>query len=111
MPPRPVLNRLRDAIAEDYRALDRIVGKPGFMRRYGGLDDEAMLKRMPRGFPETHPAARWLRYRSFTAGRRLGDAQVTSPRLPALLEGDFVRLLPLVRWVNGALGLRPARQR
>ena len=111
MPPRPVLNRLRDAIAEDYRALDRIVRDPGFMRRYGGLDDEAMLKRMPRGFPETHPAARWLRYQSFTAGQRLSDAQVTSPRLPALLEADFVRLLPLVRWVNGALGLRPARQR
>ena len=83
----------------------------GFLRRYGGLDDEAMLKRMPRGFPETHPAARWLRYQSFTAGRMLRDAEATSPRLAAVLERDFARLLPLVRWLNGALGLRAAKRR
>src|SRR2546428_439119 len=59
---------------------------------------------------KTH-AARWLRYQSYTAGRRLSDGQATSARLPALLEADFARLLPLVRWVNGALGLRAARRR
>lgn len=111
MPPRLMLNRLRDAIAEDWTGFERIVREPSFTRRYGGLDDEAMLKRMPRGFPETHPAARWLRYQSYTAGRRLSDTQATSARLPALLEADFARLLPLVRWVNGALGLRAAKRR
>jgi uncharacterized protein (TIGR02453 family) len=110
-PARPVLNRLRDAIAENWKAFDRVVRAPGLVRRYGGLDDEAVLKRMPRGFSETHPAARWLRYQSFTAGRRLSDAQASGGRLPALLEADFVRLLPLVRWLNGALGLRPAERR
>jgi uncharacterized protein (DUF2461 family) len=73
-------------------------------RRYGGLDDEAVLKRMPRGFSEAHPAAKWLRYQSFTSGRRLEDSQVTDPRLPALLAREFQALLPLVRWLNGALG-------
>lgn len=111
MPPRSVLNRLRDAIAEDYKGFDRIVRDRGFVRRFGGLDDEAVLKRMPRGFPETHPAARWLKYQSFVAGRELRDAQVTSPRLPALIERDFTEMLPLVRWLNGALGLRAATQR
>src|SRR6266571_807820 len=90
---------------------ERVVRAPGLVRRFGGLDDEAVLKRMPRGFPETHPAAHWLRYQSFTAGRRLSDAQATSARLPALLAADFARLLPLVRWLNGALGLRAATRR
>ncbi|PYO97110.1 MAG: DUF2461 domain-containing protein [Gemmatimonadetes bacterium] len=111
MPPRPMLDRLRDAIAEKWKGFDRMVRDAAFKRRFGGLSDEAVLKRMPRGFPETHPAAAWLKYQSFTAGRALGDSRVTSARLPALLETDFARLLPLVRWLNGALGLRTAQRR
>lgn len=111
MPPRPLLDKLRDAIAEDPRGFERVVTHPGFLRRFGGLDDEAVLKRMPRGFAETHPAARWLKYQSFVAGRGLSDTQVTSPRLAALLQQDFTGLLPLVRWLNGALGLRVATRR
>jgi len=111
MPPRPLLNKVRDAIAEDPPGFERVVTQPGFVRRFGGLDDEAVLKRMPRGFPEAHPAARWLKYQSFVAGKAIRDKQVTSARLPALLEDEFARLLPLVRWLNGALGLRTATRR
>jgi uncharacterized protein (TIGR02453 family) len=111
MPARGVLNRIRDCLAEDHTTFDRIVRQRGFLRRFGGLDDEAVLRRMPRGFPDGHPAARWLKYRSFVAGREIGAAQVMSPRLPAQLERDFLGLLPLVRWLNGALGLRAATQR
>jgi uncharacterized protein (TIGR02453 family) len=105
MPPRPMLNRLRDAIEEDHRSFARIVDDRRFKRRYGGLDDEAMLKRMPRGFSEDHPAAKWLRYQSFTSGRELSDSEVTSAKLTATLQKDFAALLPLVRWLNKALGL------
>lgn len=111
MPARSVLNRLRDAIAENHQAFDRMVRDRRLVRRFGGLEDEAVLKRMPRGFAETHPAARWLKYQSFVTGRQLSEAQVTSARLPALLERDFNEMLPLVRWLNGALGLRAATQR
>lgn len=107
MPPATQLARVRQAIADDPAALASLVHAPGFRRRFGALSDEAMLVRAPRGFAADHPAARWLRYRSFTASRPLTDAQVTSPRLPALLERDFLALLPLVRWLNAALG-RPA---
>jgi uncharacterized protein (TIGR02453 family) len=111
MPPRPVLNRIRDAIADDPKGFDRLARSPRLVRRFGGLSDEAVLKRMPRGFPEDHPAAKWLRYQSFVTGRSLTDAQALNPRLPALLEQDFQAMLPLVRWVNAALGLRPATRR
>jgi hypothetical protein len=36
---------------------------------------------------------------------------VTAPRLPDLLAADFALMLPLVRWINGALGLRSAARR
>ena len=111
MPPRPLLAKLRDAIADDRAGFERVVKHPGFVRRFGGLDDEHCLKRMPRGFSETHPAARWLKFQSFVSGRELSDKQVTSPTLAALLQDDFSKLLPLVRWLNGALGLKPAQTR
>ena len=105
MPARPVLDKIRDAIAENVRAFERLVRQPAVVKRYGGLDDDKVLKRMPRGFPEDHPGAPWLRYQSFTIGRRLKQAEAIGPRLPALLEADFKVMLPFVRWLNKAMGI------
>jgi len=111
MPPRPALLRLRAAIAKDPRAFARIVLAPKLRRRMGALSEESMLKRVPRGYAEDHPAARWLRHQSFVVGRHLTDGQVTSARLTATLEADFALMLPLVRWLNAALGLMPKQRR
>ena len=106
MPARPALEKIREALAEDPEGLDRIVRGPAFRRRFGALSREAMLSRLPRGYAEGHPAERWLRYKSFTASRMLTEREVGSPRLAATLERDFAVLVPLVRWVNGAIGYR-----
>jgi len=111
MPPREALGKLRDAMAEKPAAFERTVLAPAVRRRFGELDDEAVLTRVPRGYAPDHPAARWLRFRSFTMGRMLTDAQVTGARLPDLLAADFALMLPLVRWINGALGLKSAARR
>ena len=111
MPPREALLRLRDAIAARPAAFARTVSAPAVVRRFGGLDEDAVLKRVPRGYAPDHPAAAWLKYRSFTLGRAFTDREVVSSRLPALLADDFALMLPLVRWLNAALGLRPAEQR
>jgi uncharacterized protein (TIGR02453 family) len=109
MPPRPQLNKLRDAIAKDPKGFDKMARS--IPKRFGGLDDEGALKRMPRGFAEDHPAAKWLRFQSFTSGRTLTDAQVTSASLAAFLAREYESLLPLVRWLNGALGFKAASGR
>ena len=111
MPPRSALTRLREAIVEDQAGFERAVGNPIVKRRFGALSDEAMLKRTPRGYAPDHSAARWLRHQSFVFGRELTTSQATSPRLPAMLERDFETMLPLVRWLNRALGLMPADRR
>ena len=111
MPATGPLGKIRDALAAKPAAFARIVAAPALRRRFGELDDEATLTRVPRGWAPDHPAARWLRYRTFTVSRALSDAQITSPRLPALLVDDFAAMLPLVRWVNAALGLKPASRR
>jgi uncharacterized protein (TIGR02453 family) len=111
MPPREALGKLRDAMAEKPAAFEQTVTAPAVARRFDGLDEEAVLTRVPRGYAPDHPAAKWLRYKSFTLGRMLSDAQVTGTRLPDLLAEDFALMLPLVRWINGALGLKPAQRR
>jgi uncharacterized protein (TIGR02453 family) len=106
MPARPALEKIREALAEEPEALDRIIGTTGFRRRFGALSEEAMLTRLPRGYADGHPAERWLRYKSFTASRMLTEREATSPRLAATIERDFAALVPLVRWLNGAIGYR-----
>jgi uncharacterized protein (TIGR02453 family) len=110
MPPRPTLARIRDCIEEDHELLTRILRAPA-LRRYGGLAEEAMLTRMPRGYAPDHPAATLLRHQSFTVGRRITERELFSRRLADTLASDFARILPLVRWLNGALGLRALARR
>jgi uncharacterized protein (TIGR02453 family) len=111
MPARPALEKIRETLTEAPRELDRIVAAPAFRRRFGQITPEAMLTRLPRGDAEGHPAERWLRYRSFTAYRPLTEEEVRNPRLPALLERDFAALIPLVRWLNAAIGYRAWERR
>ena len=111
MPARPALEKIREAVADDPASLDRIVRAPTFRRRFGALSEEAMLSRLPRGYADGHPAERWLRYKSFTASRMLTEHEVTSPRLAAMIERDFGALVPLVRWLNGAIGYRSWQRR
>ena len=110
-PPRPALAAIRARIAERHDELEAIVGAPAFRAAFGALDAEGMLTRMPRGWAADHPAAAWLRHASFTAGRALGDDAVLGPGLADRLEADFRTVLPLVRWLNGILGLPAAARR
>ena len=114
MPPRPALNRIRERIDGEPRALERLVRAPAFKRRFGGLTDDepgVKLTRVPRGFAPDHPAADWLRFASYTASRPLSDAEALSPKLVHALMKDYAVLLPLVRWLNATMGHRPATNR
>jgi len=111
MPARLALLRVREAIAAQPRALARLTSAPGFRRRFAGLSEEAKLRRVPREFGPDHPAAEWLKLQSFTARAAIEPSVVTSPRLVDRLCRDFELLVPLVRWLNRALGYQAARAR
>jgi uncharacterized protein (TIGR02453 family) len=104
MPPRPQLDKLREAIADDPRGFDRMAKG---LKKYGGLSEEhGMLKRMPRGYADDHPAGEYLRLQSYTCGRSIKDSQLTEATLPAIIAREFRGMLPLVRWLNTPLGYR-----
>ncbi|MDB4878947.1 MAG: hypothetical protein JWL60_393, partial [Gemmatimonadetes bacterium] len=79
MPPRPTLARLREAIDEDHEPLAALLADPSVRRRYGTLAPEAVLRRMPRGYPDAHPAAALLRHRSFNRRPPLPERDLPSP--------------------------------
>ena len=111
MPARPALDRVREAIAQDPDGFGGTVSGRAFRERFGGLTEEAMLVRMPRGYAPDHPAERWLRFRTFTASRTISEEEAYAQKLPDLLARDYAVLLPLVRWLNSALGYPPATRR
>jgi len=109
MPPAPALTKIREALAENHKKFEATVRT--LRRRFSALSEEAVLQRLPRGYAEDHPAARWLRYKSFTSHRMLSAAELRSPRLPDTLARDYATTIPFVRWLNSALGLPPATRR
>ncbi len=111
MPPRPALQRIREALVERSDELERILRRPAFRSAYGELDEERMLTRVPRGFPSDSRAAPWLRHVSFTVTREMTEREMLSRNLPDRLERDFKLLLPFVRWLNHALGFGVTRRR
>lgn len=111
MPPRPALDAIRERLAEDQRGFERALGGAAFRRKFGALSEEAVLKRLPRGVASGHPAERWMRYRSFTVSRPLTDEEALDPRIVTAVARDFALIVPLVRWLNGALGYAPADAR
>lgn len=111
MPPRPALAKIRESLADDYEGFNDIVLDKAFKRRFGALDPEAKLTRMPRGFDPDHPAGDWLRYQSFTAGTAVLLTDIQSAKLPDVLAKHYKAMTPFIRWLNTALGLRPSSGR
>lgn len=111
MPPNEALKTLRESIAEDPDGLRAILKQPAFKRAFGALDEEAVLKRPPRGFDPDHPAIDLLKYKSFTVTRPLSESDMTSAKLPDIVSKQFATMLPFVRWLNRVLGLPPHSRR
>ena len=114
MPPRPSLAKVRARLEDDVRGWERILRSRAFTSRFGGLahdEDGIVLKRLPRGYSEGHPAGRWLRYNSFTVHRSYRDREILAPGLVDRAMDDFRAMVPMCRWLNHALGYLPAARR
>lgn len=114
MPPRPKLQLVRDAIADDPEAWEALVLAKPFVRRFGGLNEDdpgVLLKRLPRGYAPGHTAERWLRFNSFTVSRALTEDEALSPKVADTIMKDFTLMLPFARWLNRALGFLPTNTR
>jgi len=94
MPHTSQLQLVREHIALHHRRLRAIVGKASFRKKVAALEGEK-LSRVPRGFPKDHPAAEYLKYRQFLAGREYPPSFATSPRFYPTLLALFREIAPL----------------
>ena len=98
-PQPPQLVRVRTHIAETWPAVRTIVRRGSFTRHVGTLDGERTV-RVPRGFAADHPAAEFLKYRQFLAGREFPSALASSDEFYPTLLATFRAVTPLVRFLN-----------
>ena len=102
MPSAADLRVIREHIAATHPALPRAVRTRAFTEAVGTLDGER-LTRVPRGYATDHPAADYLRYKQFLAGREYPAEFACSPGFYAELLKVFRAVLPVVRFLNTPL--------
>src|SRR6266705_1688024 len=93
------LNAVRSHIAENSQLFSKIVAGRQFRKLFGTLGGE-QLSRVPRGFPADHPAAAYLKYKQFLAGRTLPADVAASPHFYETVVETFRGMLPFVRFLN-----------
>ncbi len=101
------LQAIREHIAAEHKRLRRIVETSAFKRTVGELHGE-QLRRVPRGFLASHPAAHYLRFRQFLAGREWPAAFACDARFYPQVLAVFRQVAPLTRFLNEPLLKRPA---
>ena len=109
MPDPQGLHRIRERIAENPKAFERIVNASA-LKRAGGLQGES-LKRVPRGFAADHPAAGHLKMKQFLVWGEWPPELATTPKFWTELLTTFRAAAPLLKYLNGALGVSDAAVR
>jgi uncharacterized protein (TIGR02453 family) len=109
-PPTPVLAAWRRLVDTDSGRVHAALEAPAFVAAFGTIDAEERLARVPAGFAKDHPDGELLKLKDLIFGRRLADADVSSPLLPDILcdafqaAGDVFDLLAHVAATANANG-------
>jgi uncharacterized protein (TIGR02453 family) len=102
MPSTSDLQAIRNQIATTHPRLHRLVTAPAFKKTVGELTGER-LTRVPNGYLKDHPAAHYLQFKQFIGGAEYEAAFATSRRFYSELLRVFKAVMPLVRFLNGAI--------
>ncbi|MBI4546932.1 MAG: DUF2461 domain-containing protein [Ignavibacteriae bacterium] len=103
MPDGPQLKKIRQAIADNPHEFLSIVSDDSFIRRYKTLEGDK-LQRMPLGFPTDHMMGEWLKHKSFYTGVVWDEKECYTAKFVDKIVGVYKDLLPLVKFLNNALG-------
>jgi uncharacterized protein (TIGR02453 family) len=102
MPMPDQLKRIRTKIAAEHKQLEKILSDKPFKKLCpNGLTGDT-LTRMPKGFDEDHPAAKWLKMKSFLFEFPLSEEDLISKKLPDRLLKNFQISLPLIAFFGNA---------
>ena len=99
MPEKPRLEAFRRALLEAPDRVQAALDDRAFVAWFGGARSHEQLKRVPPGLPADHPLADLFRWKDVVFGRRLADADVTSPGLPDVLADGYAAAMPVFRFL------------
>lgn len=97
---------VRGHLADHAKKLDAVLRERPFRGLFKEMTGEK-LKRVPKGFPQDHPAADLLVYKQFLAGTLLPPDIVATPKLFRELVKHFRAITPFLQFLNTPL--KPAR--
>jgi uncharacterized protein (TIGR02453 family) len=103
MPQPAELLAVRNVIAADPKALQKIENGATFKKYFGKIDAHGSLKTAPKGFDPEHPAIEYLRLKGYTVSFDLKkDADVKDPKFPANAVRIFKAMKPLIDFLRSA---------
>lgn len=106
MPEAPTLKAVRQEIDYNWAAFQGIIGEKSFQKIYGDLykGGEVSLSTMPKGYEKDHPAAAYLRLKSFLAETPIADEELTRASLHKKTVSAFEAIRPLLDFINRTVG-------
>jgi uncharacterized protein (TIGR02453 family) len=98
MPSSRQMRALRETIARDASAFDRLFATKDFARCFPeGFSLEKSSTRVPRGFDPAHPRMDWIKLQAFFVWHPYKLSEFTSPGFARLVARDFKQVLRLNR--------------
>jgi uncharacterized protein (TIGR02453 family) len=104
MPMPDKLLDVRTKIANDLKGFKKIIENKDFKKYYGKLWSGDSLKTAPKGFDKEHPAAEYLKLKSFIAGHNVKEEKVLSKNFDDYAAKILKTLKPLNDFLNKAIG-------
>ena len=103
MPDGHQLKLIRGAIAERQHDFQSIVTAKVFIKKFGSLEGDK-LQRAPLGYKPDHPMIELLKHKSFYTGVEWKEKKCFSEMFLDNIVGIYKDLVPLIRFLNEALG-------
>ena len=97
------LLKIRKAVAENYKQLFALMKQKEFVKYFKTLSEEDKLKTVPKGFAKEHPAAEFLKLKSYLVWHEFKDEEVLSKDLIKKAAKIFQAMQPLNNFLNKAI--------
>jgi len=101
-----VMKKVRQEIDYSFDEFDEIISAKKFKSLYGELytGEDVKLSCVPQGFEKDNPAAEFLKLKSWLVLADVSDADLTSKNLLKKTTEGFQTMMPLIKFLNRAIG-------
>lgn len=101
-PKKEILASIRQAIDYNGEEFQSIIKKPSFVKTFGGLYQDEMLKTSPKGYSKDHPHIELLRHKTFAVEVTLSQKRILDPFFNEYFIEVYMEMLPFRRYLREA---------